>query len=78
LIPGQIICIKNIKYYSTFLYEAVPGHHYQMSIRMEDMLLPTYRRYKWYGAYGEGWALYSESLGIDIQVYIIPNQQVPG
>ena len=59
---------------SLFLHEAIPGHHYQMSIQSENKTLPAYRRFLWYGAYGEGYALYCESLGKELGLYTDPYQ----
>src|SRR5690606_16419186 len=48
---------------SLFLHEAIPGHHYQISLTQENHDLPMFRKTLFYSGYGEGWALYSESLG---------------
>ena len=57
-----------------FLHEAIPGHHYQLSLQNENENLPKFRRFSAYGAYAEGWGLYAESLGKELGVYTDPYQ----
>lgn len=61
---------------SVFLHEALPGHHYQISLQQENEQLPKFARFLWYGAYGEGWALYCESIGKELGLYTDPKQRI--
>ncbi len=54
-------------------HEAVPGHHLQMSWNSElGNQIPQFRRDLYLSAYGEGWGLYSEYLGSEMEIYTTP------
>ena len=63
---------KLISVESTAYHEGVPGHHMQISIAQELPELPPFRQQAFYGAYIEGWALYSERLGKEMGFYKDP------
>lgn len=51
------------------LHEGVPGHHHQISIASEMENVPQFRKDLYINAFGEGWGLYSESLGYEMGLY---------
>lgn len=53
------------------LHESAPGHAFQMPIAQEQKGVPNFRR-AYISAFGEGWALYSERLGVEMGIYETP------
>ena len=54
------------------LHESIPGHHLQTARAQEIEGLPNFRRFGWYVAFGEGWALYAENLGGEMGFFTDP------
>ncbi|PHS25965.1 MAG: DUF885 domain-containing protein [Robiginitomaculum sp.] len=54
------------------LHEAVPGHHHQFALAQELENVPEFRKDLYLTAFGEGWGLYAEKLGIEMGMYTTP------
>ena len=57
---------------SLTLHEGVPGHHHQISLSQELRNVPKFRQSLYPGAFGEGWGLYAEKLGVEMGIYKTP------
>ena len=56
-------------------HEGMPGHHLDAGLKLENEV-PEFRRRLWINAFGEGWALYAESLGHELGLYDEPLELV--
>jgi uncharacterized protein (DUF885 family) len=54
------------------LHESAPGHAFQMPLALEHKQQPEFRQHTYLSAYGEGWALYCERLGLEMGMYETP------
>ncbi len=54
------------------LHEGAPGHHIQGALALELENQPPFRRNDYISAYGEGWGLYAEKLGVEMDIYETP------
>jgi uncharacterized protein (DUF885 family) len=77
--PGTFfINLKDVREQPTYLmqslayHEGIPGHHMQIAISLELQGIPEFRKQGGYTSYVEGWALYAESLPLELGLYTDP------
>jgi len=76
IVDATKINTTNFALEATFIHEAIPGHHYQISLMQENKSLPMFRRFASFPVFSEGWALYVESLGDKLGCYTDPYQKM--
>jgi len=76
IVDATKINTTNFALEATFIHEAIPGHHYQISLMQENKSLPMFRRFASFPVFSEGWALYVESLGEELGCYTDPYQKM--
>ncbi|MCC3159914.1 DUF885 domain-containing protein [Hymenobacter sp. 15J16-1T3B] len=67
--PLQFNVAANPAMETLFLHEAIPGHHFQLSLQQENPDLSAFRRMGGYAVFAEGWGLYAESLGPELGLF---------
>ena len=68
----------NWEFETLYLHEAIPGHHFQISLAQENTALPPFMRFGGNTAFAEGWALYAETLWKDLGMETDPYQRMGG
>ncbi|WPQ66153.1 DUF885 domain-containing protein [Chitinophaga sancti] len=78
-VPVRDATKLNVTFYgleATFIHEAVPGHHFQISLQQENEQIPRFRKQPGFSVFTEGYALYCESLGALLGCYTDPYQKM--
>jgi uncharacterized protein (DUF885 family) len=64
--------VRRYRMRSLTYHEAVPGHHLQIALAMENEAVPLLRRVTLFTAFIEGWGLYAEQLAAEQGFHATP------